>query len=233
MHTNRVLPWRIILSLTAILSFAGCVNETVKEPGNSHPVTEQGIRSILVVPVVNESVEVNAPDYFLSTIVRPLAERGYYIFPVNVVKRVMEDDGLSDAYMVHRAETPRLAGLFGADAVLYVVIKRWDARYALVNTVVTVHFTYTLKSGRTGETLWHTAARMTYSPNSSNRGDGIADLIASVVVAALEKAVPNYLPLTRQANTKAIYSNVSGLPTGPLLPKSSHNTSSGTSTPVN
>ena len=36
----------------------------------------EGPRSILVVPVINKSIDVNAPDYFLATIATPLAERG-------------------------------------------------------------------------------------------------------------------------------------------------------------
>ena len=71
-------------------------------------------RSILVVPVVNNSVDVTAGDYFLSTVPVPLAERGYYVFPVNLVKRLLEDDGLADASLVHGAQTDCLAALFGA-----------------------------------------------------------------------------------------------------------------------
>jgi hypothetical protein len=74
--------------------------------------------------VVNKSVDLNAADYFLSTVPIPLAERGYYVFPVNLVKRVLEDDGLADAFLVHSADPARLAALFGADAVLYVAIER-------------------------------------------------------------------------------------------------------------
>ena len=44
------------------------------------------IRSILIVPVVNNSVDVTAPDYFLSTVSVPVAEHGYYVFPVNTRK---------------------------------------------------------------------------------------------------------------------------------------------------
>ncbi|HEY6100783.1 MAG TPA: GNA1162 family protein, partial [Anaeromyxobacter sp.] len=88
-------------------------------------------RSILIVPVVNKSVDVNAADYFLSTVAVPVAERGYYVFPVNMVKRVLEDDGLADAGLVHGADPMRLASLFGADAVLYISIERWDAKYVV------------------------------------------------------------------------------------------------------
>jgi hypothetical protein len=59
--------------------------------------------------VINRTVEVDAPDYFLSTISRPLAERGYYVFPVNLVKRVMEDEGLGDADMVHQNDARPVA----------------------------------------------------------------------------------------------------------------------------
>lgn len=78
-------------------------------------------RSILVVPAVNRSVDVGAPDYLLSTIARPLAERGYYVFPVHLVKRLLEDDGLADADLVHGGDPTRLGKMFGADAILYIV----------------------------------------------------------------------------------------------------------------
>ena len=91
--------------------------------------------SILIIPVINESVDVDAPDYFLSTISKPLAEQGYYVFPVNMVKRILEDEGLSDANLVHSAPTEKLCSLFGSDAVLYITITRWDAKYFVLKTL--------------------------------------------------------------------------------------------------
>ena len=62
--------------------------------------------SILIVPVVNKSVDVTAPDYFLSTIAVPVAEQGYYVFPVNLVKRVLEDTGcrMPTWFTMHRPQ---------------------------------------------------------------------------------------------------------------------------------
>ena len=172
------------------------------------------------MPAVNKSVDVDAPDYFLSTIVRPLAERGYYVFPVHLVKRVMEDDGLADADMVHSADPVVLASLFGADSVLYVSIERWDAKYAVFSTTVTVDFKYQLKSGTTGEELWATKQHMVYTPqNNNNSGSPLADLIAAAITAAIEKAAPNYIPLTQQANALALGSRYRGLPAGPFHPQ--------------
>jgi hypothetical protein len=177
-------------------------------------------RSILIVPVVNRSVDVDAPDYFLSTATLPPAERGYYIFPVNLIKRLLEDDGLSDANLVHSADPTRVAELFGADAVLYISILQWDAKYMVLSTNVTVQFAYSLKSGKTGETLWEHAETMVYSPQQQqSSGSPLADLIAQLVSAAITKAVPNYVPLARQANANAVIRPGQGLPAGPYHEK--------------
>jgi len=170
-------------------------------------------RSILVVPVTNKSVDVNAPDYFLATIATPLAERGYYVFPVNMVKSVLSDDGLSDADLVHAGEPRRLGELFGADAVMYISIERWDARYAVLSTAVTVELTYTIKSAHTGQEIWSNHQHVVYQPQAN--GGGLAGLLANAIVAAIEKASPNYIPLAHQANNGAIYLKGTGLPAGP------------------
>src|SRR5687767_9914919 len=69
-------------------------------------------RSILIVPVINHSSEVEAADLFLTTLAVPLAERGYYVFPTNMTKKLMETDGLSDPQLVHSTDTRRLGALF-------------------------------------------------------------------------------------------------------------------------
>ena len=170
-------------------------------------------RSILVVPVINKSVDVNAPDYFLATIATPLAERGYYVFPVNMVKSVLSDDGLSDANLVHSGDPRRLGELFGADTVMYISIERWDARYAVLTTAVTVELSYSLKSAHTGQELWSNQQRVVYQPHAG--GGGLGGLIANAITAAMAKAAPNYMPLAHQANNGAINVKGSGLPAGP------------------
>ncbi|MBY4899163.1 GNA1162 family protein [Cupriavidus sp. AU9028] len=206
--------------LPALLALAATLAACVPTPKRSdytafraeHP------RSVLVVPVVNRSVEVDAPDYFLSTISRPIAERGYYVFPVHLTKRIMEDEGLSDADLVHSNDPVVLANMFGADTVMYIRIDRWDSRYMVVQTTTTVELDYTLKSGKDGQTLWTHHEQLAYSPNN-NSGGGLAGLIVAAVAAAIEKAKPNYIPLAQTANFNAVGRVGLGLPAGPYDPK--------------
>lgn len=203
------------LKITCVIStliLAGCA--TTKDYTKFN---EAKPRSILVVPVVNRSVDVTAPDYFLSTISIPIAEHGYYVFPVNMVKRILEDDGLSDADLVHNAQTNKLSSLFGADAVMYISIEIWNAKYMLLSTIVTVELNYVIKDGKTGDVLWEQRETVKYKPENSNTGSLLGNLIVAAVNAAATKADPNYLPLAKQANDKALKYPGPGIPPGPYM----------------
>ena len=203
------------LAATILSVLTACA--TPKAPADYTALRTEDPHSILVVPAMNRSTEVTAPDYFLSTISIPLAERGYYVFPVNLVKRVMDDDGMSDADMVQQADPTRLGELFGADAILYVTIERWDSRYLLISTTTTVEISYVLKSGKTGATLWTRKVHMEYTPQAG--GTGLAAVIGAAIEAAVAKAAPNYIPLANRANLLAIDDPKQGLPPGPRAVK--------------
>jgi hypothetical protein len=209
---NRLL--QITVLFAAALSLTGCIHQ---ELSKQEKFLAAAPRSILIVPVVNKSVEVTAADYMLATITIPLAERGYYVFPINLVKRVLEDDGLSDSSLVHAAPTQKLANLFGADSVLYISIERWDAQYLLLTTTVTVGLHYQIRDGKTGDVIWENRQTMVYQPNSGG-GGGLASLVVMAVQAAVTKAAPNYIPLARQANSLALVQYPGkGIPLGPYV----------------
>ena len=202
---------RLLYSIALLALLSGCI----APPKNYDKFNAASPRSILIVPVVNNSVEVTAPDYFLSTISIPLAEQGYYVFPVNLVKRMLEDDGLSDASLVHGASVEKLSNLFGADAVLYVIINQWDAKYMVFSTQVTVALAYVIKDGKTGEILWEHQQSMVYVPQNNSSGNPLVDLIVMAVNAAATKAAPNYIPLANQANAATFTYPGAGIPPGP------------------
>ena len=202
--------WVAILAVGAI---SGCA---APQPYDFSEFNKAPPRSILVVPVVNRSLDVDASNYVLSTLTVPLAEIGYYVFPVNTVKVLLEHEGLYEPEQVRRMEPARLAALFGADSVLYVTIDRWDAQYAVIAATVTVEFDYELKRND-GALIWSTRKRMQYSPQQSQQGSAAANLIAALISAAVTRAAPNYLPLTQQANTAVFTLDASKLPPGPYL----------------
>ncbi len=206
-------PIRRAALAAAVSLLAACATAVQKDYSSfraSNP------RSILIVPPVNESIAVDAQALSACTLSIPIAERGYYVFPVNMVTRVLEDDGLADANLVHQADPARLAALFGADAILYVKVKEWTAKYFVLQTNVEVELEYVIRDGRTGQEIWSEHVKRAYASGSSqSSGSLVADLIVAAVAAAATKAAPNYMPLAKQASADAILTAGVGLPPGP------------------
>ncbi len=176
-------------------------------------------RSLLVLPALNNTAPVEAADIFHSTVSRPFAERGYYVFPAHMVKSILEQDGLSDSSLAHQADARRLERLFGCDAALYISIEKWESQYLLLSISTNVEVLYSLKSCKSGDVLWTSHQTMMYQPQQGNgSGNPLADIIAAAVLATLEKAAPNYIPLAQMANLQAAGALGSGIPAGPYLP---------------
>lgn len=203
--------------LCALLSvvLTGCVTQPTKQDMSAFRAAAP--RSILVVPTINKSLDVDAPNYVLATLPIPIAEKGYYVFPVNTTKYVLEQEGYYEGERIHQQSVPVLAKLFDADAVLYVSINRWDAKFALITTVVTVEFDYRLVS-KDGTELWKEKKLMQYQPQNHNAGHPLATLIVAVVNAAVARAAPNYMPLTQQANQQVFILGANAIPDGPYRP---------------
>ncbi len=199
------------LLMLAALS-TGCATQSTRQDLSAFEAAKP--RSILVVPTVNKSLDVDAPNYVLAALPVPIAEKGYYVFPVNTTKVVLEQEGWYEGERIHQQPTSDLAKLFGADAVLYVTINRWDAQYSFLSTVVTVDFDYRLVS-KDGVELWKDKQQMRYQPQNNNAGSPLAALIAAAVNAAMTRAAPNYMPLTQQANQRAFVTGQNALPDGP------------------
>ncbi|RUO62220.1 DUF799 domain-containing protein [Pseudidiomarina insulisalsae] len=196
------------------------VSACASKPDTSYlePLHQARLKSMLIVPVKNEVIDVQAPTSVLATLPFALAEKGYYTFPVNTVKTLLESEGYYEPAEVHAAPAENLAALFGADSILYVTIHEWTSEYILLATTTRVDFEYRIVNAQ-GQQLWQARKQLAYSPQQQNStGHPLADLIAMAITAAVERLAPNYLPLTRTANGQVFNGIGTALPPGPYSP---------------
>src|SRR5882672_6304721 len=113
------LPAQMIILALSALGFSGCVNVPPYNYANyrAHPP-----RSILVLPPLNESTAVQGTYSYLSTVTRPIAELGYYVFPVVVVDQFLKENGMPTAGEMHQIPLNKIDEIIGADAVLYITV---------------------------------------------------------------------------------------------------------------
>lgn len=203
---------KYILSAVIVLGLVGCANVQKKDMSAFQAAAP---RSILVVPIVNKTLDVEAPGFVLTTLPIPLADKGYYVFPVHTTKFLLEQEGLYEGDKILTVPAPTLAKMFGADAILYVTIKRWDAQYAFISTTVTVEFDYKMVSSA-GTVIWEENKQMVYTPQNAASG-GIGGLVVAAISAAITRAAPNYMPLAQSAHQQVFLMGPNQLPDGPYL----------------
>ena len=174
--------------------------------------------SILVLPPVNRTVEVDAPYRYLSTISQPLAENGYYVFPVAVVDTYMKENGLHTPDDMHAVALDKLAEVFGPDAVLYLTIIEYGQKFQIITSTTVVKVEATLVDAATGVTLWEGTAQVTQSSDGSSAG-----LLGMIIVAAMSQIFQSISDhahtLSTQANIQLITAPHSGLLLGPYHPE--------------
>ena len=181
-----------LLAGTALLS--GCMTYT--------PIAQKGVQSVLVVPVVNETHTVGA-DLLMNAIIpyHLIQRKGYYVFPSDTVRMVLENEGLYEPERIHQLGAQKLAEMFHADSVLFVRLKKWDAQYLGVTTNTVVDAQYKLYKSD-GELLFETErseSELSNYPISLNP----LDMALALTTAATARAFPIYEKVAREVNFMA------------------------------
>jgi hypothetical protein len=174
-------------------------------------------KSVLVLPPLNQSVEVNAPYVYLSTITRPLAECGYYVFPVAVVDALMKENGLPTPAEMHSVSLKKIREVFGADAVLYATIEEYGQKYQVLSSTTIVKARARLVDVATGTTLWEGTAQAARSSGDSNSGL-VGMLVTAAITQVVNTATDQAHPLMHQANAQMVLNTQNGLLLGPYNP---------------
>lgn len=201
-----------LLPAILLVFISGCVTTP---PYDYSAFLKHRPRSILVLPPLNQTTDVNAPYTYLSTITRPLAECGYYVFPVAVVDAYMQENGLPSAEEMHGVALDKIRNIIGADAVLYVTIEEWGQKYVVVQSITTIQAKAKLIDTASGELIWQGTQAVS---QGSGGGDPIAMLIAAVVTQIVNSMADYTHDLSRVAHYGMIYNPEQGFLAGPYLP---------------
>jgi hypothetical protein len=198
------------LLISLLLFASGCAKLTTK--GEEFPkMYEEQPRSLLVLPPMNESTDVEAKGYYMTTIEMPLALTGYYIFPVELVSDIMKQEGVYDSEVLYNMPLNKFYEYFGADAVLYTRIKQWDVAYMVIAASLTVSIEAEILSTKTSEQLWKYTGTVVVDLSGGNAGGGLAGLVINAIVTAVNTAAADYVKYAHRANGRFIHT----LPFGP------------------
>ncbi|HHZ8727967.1 TPA: DUF799 domain-containing protein [Proteus mirabilis] len=175
---NRILTL-VFVAFAFVLS--GCA-EPVKTDYTAFKASKP--KSILVLLPKNQAPEVEAAHSFLSQVTYPLAEAGYYVFPVAVVEETFKQNGLSTGSDIQAVSPSKLREIFGADSVLYLDVTQYGTSYQVIASETRVSASAKLVDLRNGALLWsgHASASSAEGDTASN---GLVGMLVSAVVTQI------------------------------------------------
>lgn len=208
MRINKFIT--TIVLVMSVFFVSGCAPKMITKGEKFPKMYDQHPRSLLVLPPMNESTDVEAKGYYMTTIETPLALKGYYVFPVEMVGDIMKQEGVYDTELLYNMPSDKLYEYFGADAIMYTRIKKWDVSYMVLASSLTVGIESEIISAKTSEQLWKYTGTVIVDLSGGNSGGGIGGLIAKAVIAAINTASADYVKYAHVANAKLLYTLPNG-----------------------
>lgn len=169
-----------VAAVVGLLVLQGCA--TPPKPYDYSAYKESKPASILVLPPVNGTPEIQATPSVLAQVTLPLAESGYYVVPVALVDETLKGNGIHSAEEAQQISVGKLREIFGADAGLYVKVTRYGSVYKVVASETAVTLEAKLVDLRNGRLLWEGSASASSAEQSGSNQAGLLGLLVKAVV---------------------------------------------------
>ncbi|MDR3366283.1 MAG: DUF799 domain-containing protein [Prevotellaceae bacterium] len=185
------------VAATALLSSCSITAPLKKSVAYKGMYDEKPV-AILLMPPINRSTEVEAKEYFHSTLNVPIADAGYYVIPPFLSMEILKKESAYDAELFLNSPLNKFGEVFGADLALFTVINRWD-KSKLAATIY-VEIEYIFKSIKTNEIVYTRKGSVTYDASINTGMGGGLGLLANIAASAINTAVTKYVDVARACN---------------------------------
>lgn len=210
MNANRTQVLRLAALLPAALLLGGCAT---RQAYDYSAFKEARPASILVLPPLNSSPDIKATYSMMSQTTAPLAESGYYVFPVTLVDETLKQNGMTTPADIHGISNDKLRDIFGADAALYINVKQYGTSYVVVASETRVTAEAKLVDLRSGKILWSGSATASSAEGDNNNG-GLLGMLVKAVIRQIVETVSNQGHLIAGRTSARLLS--AGIPNGIL-----------------
>ena len=172
--------------LLSLLALAGCATP---QSYDYSAFRESKPRSILVLPPQNHTTDIKATNGLYAQVTMPLAESGYYVYPVAVVNETFRQNGVQQPAEIQALPAKKLQQIFGADAALYIDIKQYGTSYLVVSSDTRVTASAKLVDLRTGKLLWEGQATASSQEQEGSGGGGLVGMLVEAVVSQIANSI--------------------------------------------
>ena len=204
----------VLFTLLAAILLSSCGSKEVVTKGDRYAgIYNENPHSLLIMPPINRTEDVEAKDQMYTSIARPLGECGYYIIPPQMSMDVLKQESAYDAEEFIDKPLNKFHELFGADAVVFTEIKKWKKR-AVVAPIIDVEVRYIIKSTKTNEIIFDRECYTEIDLSVESSG-GLLGFVVAKAIQIANTAKTDKVVAARLAN----YLVFRDLPHGDYSPK--------------
>jgi hypothetical protein len=139
--------------------------------------------SVLIMPPINKTLNIDAKEYFHSTLNVPIANAGFYVVPPFLSMEILKRESAYDSELFLNSSISKFGEVFQADVVLFTIIHKWDKGFGSVK----LDIEYIFKSTKTNAILYTRRGLVNF--NTSVSSGSPLDLILTAVNTAATKYV--------------------------------------------
>ena len=152
--------------------------------------------TILVMPPINNTTNVEAKDLLYTSISRPLAEAGYYVISPLLSMDILRAESAYDAELFIDQPLTMFRNFFGADAVVFSQIDTWTKKGFGIETKLR----YIIKSTSTNEILFDRSCDLYLDLQQNSGSNNVYAQLIDLAVSALNTALTDHIVAARKAN---------------------------------
>ena len=178
---------RILSALVLITSLSACVSMPPAHDYTAFKAANPA--SVIIFPPLNNTPEVIAPYSVMTQLATPIAESGFYVFPVAMVNQTFNNNGLTQAADIQAVPTTKLKEIFGADTALYVTIDDYGTSYVVISSETRVTVTASIVDLETGNMLWTGAATASSAEQQNANSGGLVGMLVQAAVNQIFETV--------------------------------------------
>lgn len=188
---------RLIYFLFACLSFTSCgMMDFVTRESQYAKMYEEKPVTLLVMPPINNSTNVEAKDLLYTSISRPLAEAGYYVISPLLAMDILKAESAYDSENFFDAPLTAFNNYFGADAVVFSIIDSWAKKGLGIQTKIR----YVIKSAYTNEILFDRSCDLYLDLSIDSGSGGALGALIDLAASAINTAATDHIKAARKAN---------------------------------
>jgi hypothetical protein len=181
---------QLLLPLSIIALLSACANNRHHvQPRDYSQFQQSNPHSIMVMLPTNSSVDVKAPYAVVAQTTQPLAESGYYVFPVALVHETFKDNGLNDGAEIQAVQLNKIRKVYNPDAILYLNVEDYGTKYKVISSVTTVTVNAKLVDARNSTVLWTGRKNITLDSSSNSNNNGLFSLMVNAVITQISDKV--------------------------------------------